>query len=227
MERMPRRAASGGPLAGLVLCLVIVGLLGSPGAAQADEGVDALLGKLAEAYKDVPSIEATFVQTSTGMSYMEPMVQKGTLSIERPGKMRWDFTEPTKQQYISDGTTLWVVSEADKTCTIYRSMDGVLSTYFDFLTGMADVREHFTVRLGEPVGEADVLVLKPLAADSTLGTMKVRIDRASGLVASVVSVTPFGDQTEVVLSDVKTGRDLPDESFTWSGREGYREVEGG
>jgi len=186
-----------------------------------------VLARLAEAYKDVPSIEATFVQTSSGMSYMEPLVQKGTLAIERPGKMRWDFTEPTKQQYISDGQTLWVVSEQDKTCTIYRKLDGVLATYFDFLTGMADVRKHFDVSLGEPTDKADVLVLKPLTPDSTLGTMQVRVDKASGLVSGVVSVTPFGDQTEVLLTDIETGRDLPDEGFVWSGREGFREVEGG
>ena len=195
--------------------------------ARAEGDADVVLARLAEAYKDVASIEAGFVQTSTGMSYLEPLVQKGTLAIERPGKMRWDFTEPTRQQYISDGTTLWVVSEVERTCTVFRQLDGVLATYFDFLTGMADVRKHFDVSLGVATDAADVLVLKPLAADSTLGTMKVRVDKSSGMVTSVVSVTPFGDQTEVVLTDVKTGRDLPDEGFTWTSREGYKEVEGG
>ena len=211
---------------GLALVLLLAQLAGS-GVAQADDGVDAVLVRLAEAYKDVPSIEASFVQTSSGMSYMEPLVQRGTLAIERPGKMRWDFVSPTKQQYLSDGATLWVVSEQDRTCTIYRQLNGALSTYFDFLTGMADVRKHFDVSLGAAVEGMDVLVLKPLQPDSTLGTMTVQIDRTSGLVSVVTSDTPFGDQTEVRLLDVKTGRDLPDADFVWTAKDGYKEVEGG
>ena len=208
-------------LAGLLVLLV------GPLAARADDGVDAVLTRLTVAYKDVPSIEASFVQTSSGMSYIEPLVQKGTLAIERPGKMRWDFVSPTKQQYISDGKTLWVVSEADRTCTIYRQVGGALATYFDFLTGMADVRTHFDVRVGAAVEGKDVLVLEPLQPDSTLGTMTVQVDKATGLVSGVLSVTPFGDQTDVQLGDVKTGRDLPDADFVWTSTEGYKEVEGG
>ena len=211
----------------LLAALLGAAALFVPLSSFADGGVDAVLTRLTEAYKDVPSIEAGFVQTSTGMSYMEPMVQKGTLAIERPGKMRWNFVEPTKQQYISDGTTLWVVSESDRTCTVYRSLDGVLALYFDFLTGMADVRKHFAVTVGAALDGKDVLVLKPLQPDSTLGTMSVQVDRTTGLVSGVVSVTPFGDQTDVQLTDVKTGRDLPDADFTWTAREGYKEVEGG
>ncbi len=201
-------------LLGLLLGLLL------PATAAADP-VDDALAKLQAAYQDVASVEADFVQTSTGMSYMEPLVQKGTLALERPGSMAWRFTEPRVQAYLSDGTTLWIVDEGEKTCTIYPRMDGVLARYFDFLTGMADVKKHFAVTLSDD----GALVLKPTDPNDTLGTIEVRTDPKTGLVASIRNTNPFGDQTDVVLSNVRTGRDIPDADFVWTPREGYREIQ--
>jgi outer membrane lipoprotein carrier protein len=210
--------------------LLVLAIALAPGLASAEEGdpaVDALLEKLATSYADVTTVQASFVQTSTGMSYMEPLVQKGTLALKKPGRIRWVFTEPTPQRYLSDGSTLWVVNDVDKTCTVFRMLDETMGLYFDFLTGMKDARAHFALRVIEPTADADVLEAKPLKKDSALGTLHVRIDKATGRVSGVVNINPFGDQTEVKLSDIVVGAELPDADFVWSGQEGYREMEGG
>lgn len=195
-------------------------------AAEPAKSVDEVLDRLKTTYADVPSVEADFVQTSTGMSYPQPLVQRGTVALERPGSMRWVFVEPTEQQYLSDGSTLWVVNEADKTCTIFRQLDETLARYFDFMTGMADVRDNFVTTLGEAVEGRDVLVLKPKQAESTIGTIHIQVDRETGLVAGFLVVSPFGDRTDVQLTNVRTGRDIPDADFSWAAREGFREIEG-
>jgi len=214
-------------LFGVAMAMLALTLVAAPAfAAEPAKTVDELLDRLKTTYADVPSVEADFVQTSTGMSYSEPFVQKGTVALERPGSMRWDFAEPTKQQYLSDGSTLWVVSEDDQTCTIFRQLDATLARYFDFMTGMADVREHFTPSLGEAVPGRDVLVLEPKRSDSSIGTIHIQVDRETGLVSGVVSVSPFGDQSDVQLTNMRTGRDIPDAEFTWAPRDGFREIEG-
>jgi len=192
---------------------------------RADDSVDEILSRLAATYADVPSVEADFVQTSTGMSYVEPFVQSGQLAFERPARMRWEFTSPSRQQYLSDGSTLWVVEEKDRTCHVFRQLDSTLALYFDFLTGMANVKSHFQVSLG-PVAEGKhILELRPTARDSSFGTVSVHIDRATGLVSGMDNITPFGDRTEVRLSAIQTGNDIPDERFVWAPREGYKVIE--
>ncbi len=209
----------------LVLAVLFAVLL--PGTVSAgDVSVDSLLERLAETYKDIPSVEADFTQTSTGMAYVEPLVQTGTVALERPARMRWQFAVPTQQEYLSDGSSLWVVNVGDKTCTIYRQLDATLARYFDFLTGMADVRAHFEVSLGAPVEGRDVLVLVPLDKNGTIGSISIQIARDTGLVMGMVNASAFGDLTDVQLSNVRTGRDIPDEEFSWTPRDGYREIEG-
>jgi hypothetical protein len=38
-------------------------------------------------------------------------------------------------------------------------------------------------------------------------------------------MTPFGDRSETVLADLKTGGDLPDASFAYTPREGFTIVD--
>lgn len=219
------------PVAGLVVVALSILLAAEPALAGATTapGTDpaaAVLARLAQTYEDMASVEADFTQTSTGMSYPEPLVQEGRLVLERPGRMLWQFVRPTPQRYLSDGATLWVVDDADRTCTVFRSLDATLSLYFGFLFGMEDVREHFDVTSGGPVEGMDVLVLRPLVKDGTIGQLEVRIARQTGLVTEVHNTTPFGDRTEMRLANLKTGRDIPDSEFAWTSQPGYREVEG-
>jgi outer membrane lipoprotein-sorting protein len=148
-------------------------------------------------------------------------VQTGTIALEKPGRMAWIFTGA--QEFLSDGSSLWVVDPRDRTCTVYRGLNAVLSRYFAFLTGLADVRQDYTVSLGDD----GALKLVPKDAHDTMGVIEVRFDASSGLVSSLRVTNPFGDQTEVVLSNVRTGRDIPDESFTYTARDGFRTIEGG
>jgi len=209
--------------------LVLLALLLAATPARAEETVDGVLEKMHGAYKGVQAVRASFVQTSSGMSYMEPLTQTGTITLESPGKMRWEFATPRKQQYLSDGTTLWVVDEGDKTCTVFRSVDGMLKRFYGFLTGTVDLKAEFAVALVEeagPVTNAAVLKLTPRSQDGSFDSLRVYVDRASHRVVGVAMLTPFGDRTDTVLKDVQTLDDVPDADFVWSAREGFRTIQG-
>ncbi|MEE2829537.1 MAG: outer membrane lipoprotein carrier protein LolA [Myxococcota bacterium] len=203
-------------------------------AASAEEAVvdpvDAILARLAESYAGLTSLQSDFVQTSSGMSYPEPFVQKGTLALEPPARLRWSFEEPRKQAFISDGSTLWVVDEGEKTCTIFRKVDQTITQFYELLTGMAKVRKEFRVSLSEASearAGADSLKLVSRGDSTGLGTIHVHVSRDSGLVTAVTTLSPFGDRTELELMQIKTGVDLPDGLFVWTSRDGFQEIEGG
>jgi len=197
---------------------------------QRAEPEKVVLQQLSKAYAKVDSFEADFAQTSSGMSYAQPMVQIGRLYVQRPHKMHWDFREPTRQQYISDGSTFWWVDHSAKTTTVYRKMDSVLSHFFDLLTGLSGATENFKVSLES--GEftrpgASTLKLVPRKDGAGLGTLYVHISEESSLVVAVTNVTPFGDTTLLELGEMKLNEKQEQAHFQWTKTEGFKLIEGG
>ena len=182
------------------------------------------------AYKDLKALRANFEQTSTGMSFMEPLKQSGTITLESPGRMRWEFLTPRKQQYLSDGVTLWMVDEGDRTCTVFRTVDGMLQQFYGFLTGTADIRKDFRVEVvaetPAPVADALALKLTPLQSDGSIDSLRVYVHRTTHRVVGISMLTPFGDRTDTVLSQMTELADVPDVDFTWVPRDGFRVING-
>ena len=210
--------------------LISAMFVGPASAAESAPEIEDLLTRMGEAYSVVESFEADFVQTSSGMSYATPLVQKGVLAVERPQKMHWDFREPTRQQYISDGSTFWWVDHSAKTTTVYRKMDSVLKHFFDLLTGMKNVKQDFKLSLesGEHSRAGSYsLKLIPRANTGGMGTLYVHVAKPSALVVGVTNVTPFGDVTRLELGELTLNKKLPASHFRWAERDGFTLIEGG
>jgi outer membrane lipoprotein carrier protein len=217
-------------LAGLVLALgvAIQAARGGEATPLAESPVNAVLERMRHAYDGHPGVHASFVQTNTGMSYFEPLVMKGTLALKKPRRVRMEYLTPRPKTYLSDGATLWIVDEGDRTVTRSRTQVEGVGRMFDFLTGSADVAKDFVItpEVGSEKAEGfDVLRLKPRLSDAAFSMVFVRVHPETGLVHAVVTITPFGDRSETVLSDVRTDVDLPDEGFVYTDRDGYRIVD--
>lgn len=193
------------------------------------EPVDDALAGLGKAYGDVKAVRAGFSQVTSGMSYMEPMQQTGTIAVEAPGKMRWDFQTPRKTVYITDGDTLWVVDEGDKTTQVFQSVDGLVAQIYGFLTGTADLRSDFRVSIATdaPKGLEDSIQLKlvPKESSSAYESLRLYLDKTTHRVVGLSTLSAFGDRTDMSLSEVEVLDDLPDADFVYSKREGFREIQ--
>ena len=106
----------------------------------------------------------------------------------------------------------------------------MLTTYYGFLTGTSDPRETFRVAVATdekpPVPGAIALKMTPLQPDGSIESLRIFLDPTSHRVAGVAMLTPFGDRTDLVLSDITTPDDLPDADFFYAEKEGWRTVNG-
>ena len=203
-------------------------MVSAPVAAGAPLQAAEVVAKLQGAWKGVAAFEGRFTQTSTGMAFSQPYVQTGTLQIERPLKMRWDYDSPAVRAYLTDGETLWVLDEADRTCTVFTPLDPAFARMANFLTGQGDLEKDYVLSALEPEGVVGPgLKWVPRREDDTFRSIVVRLDPQSGLVSTVTTESAFGDRTETRLLDGRVIADLPDELFRWAPRPGYRVVPGG
>ena len=100
--------------------------------ARADEVLDAWLARQAT----VTSLDATFSQERKLPSLKEPVVTPGRVSFSLPGKFRWQLGEPTQTLAVSDGTTVTMIEESEKSAR-QISTDSPQAARFSLLTGKA------------------------------------------------------------------------------------------
>ena len=69
----------------------------------------------------VNDLTASFVQTYRSGVLGREVVEHGTLAIKRPGRMRWEYKEPEKKTFVSDGKTFYFYVPADKQVIVQRA----------------------------------------------------------------------------------------------------------
>ncbi len=92
----------------LYLCL---GLVALP-AFAADAGLDSLLKQVETRYNKAKTLQVVFTETYTPVGRPR-RTESGTLALQKPGKMRWDYSDPKGKLFVSDGKFLWLYTPAD------------------------------------------------------------------------------------------------------------------
>ena len=91
----------------LIVTLAVASAAIAPLAAQAPRSPDSLALAVQERYQQVRDFTAEFVQTLRGGVLRSTESRgEGTVWIKKPGKMRWVYTKPEKQEIVSDGRTM-------------------------------------------------------------------------------------------------------------------------
>jgi outer membrane lipoprotein carrier protein len=123
----------------------------------APEPVDLLklLKGVEDRYNRVRSLQVGFEQSQSGRGRIL-RVESGQLSMQKPGKMRWDYHSPQGKWFLSDGKFLYYYSPDSghvQRARVNQSED--LRAPLGFLMGRLDFRRDFkefrTTREGEKV----------------------------------------------------------------------------
>src|SRR5688500_858685 len=85
--------------------LVLLALLvqATPAAPPPSAGAEELARRVEARHRTVRDLTARFVQTYRSGLVGREIVESGTLSLKRPGRMRWEYREPERKTFVSDG----------------------------------------------------------------------------------------------------------------------------
>ncbi|HIN10102.1 MAG TPA: outer membrane lipoprotein carrier protein LolA, partial [Acidobacteria bacterium] len=79
-------------------------VVGAPCHAQApNRSPQDLQQALQQRYELVLDFSADFMHTYEGGMLRTRLVERGTILVKRPGRMRWDYREPERKLFVSDG----------------------------------------------------------------------------------------------------------------------------
>ena len=211
-----------------VYLLGLIFLLGLTAHADQRE-LEQLTNKVDKHYNSLQSMRSHFVEEyhGAGMSRTE----SGTLYLKKPGKMRWDYNQPRKKLFLSDGKTAWfyVPGEQQVRKAPVNKLDDIRSP-LRFLLGKTKLRKEFD-QLGiapniKPVTPGDIVLRgSPKGMEDRISlvilevTLEGRIDRIE-----IEEVD--GAVTDFRFTDTQENVAVADSLFHFSPPSGVEVVEG-
>src|SRR2546430_6021115 len=160
-----------------VLTLVLLGAAGSASAQSLDE----IVRDIEVAYGRMTDLRAEFSQAAFNKSLNQTIPARGTVYLKKGGKLRWEYTEPTAQEIVSDGKKLWVYTPTLNQANVGDAPAALAGPAGSFLAGLGRLRAEFTVRFLNPAQPKDaeghwVLDLTPKQPLPTLARLVLVVD---------------------------------------------------
>jgi outer membrane lipoprotein carrier protein len=197
---MPLRVPPLAPLAPLLLGALA---LASPALASPASDVEHYLAGLS-------SWSADFKQTIEDGQGHVLRTAAGKFYLERPGKFRWDYREPSAQLVVSDGKQIWFYDQELEQANV-RAMDTTLaSTPAALLSGQGTVSAEFDIKALPDEAGLKWFQLTPKRSDTDFQLVRIGFDR-NGELAQMFLADKLNQITQVSFANpVKNPKLIPD-----------------
>ena len=180
-----------------------------------------LIDGLQSKYSRIRGIAADFVQVYQG-SDGRTIRESGHLLLKRPSKARWDYAEPERKLFVSDGKDVFFYVLGEKHATrsaIKESVDPQIP--FLFLLGRGNLRRDFSrielVSAERPVTVGNVVLkLVPKRAPEEFRQLLVEVSPGSFEVKRLVIFERSGARMDFLLSNVQENYVAPDGQFQFT-----------
>jgi outer membrane lipoprotein carrier protein len=199
---------------------------GAKGALSAGD----VVAKVQSFYAGTKQLTAKFRQTVTNAAFKDlkdPTVSDGKVYIEKPGKMRWDYSEKkqagknpaVRKSFLSDGTTLWAVDIANKQVFKRNLADDMLPVAVTFLYGKGDLTRDFDAALdtsGEYGTKDDIVVmLKPKNPSAQYKRLYLVVDPGNFRVRQSIIIDSSDNSNDFRFYDPDLTTDIKDSLFVF------------
>jgi len=198
-------------------------------AAAPAPSLDDVIRGLEGAYGKLNDLKAEFSQTAFNKSLNQSIPAQGTVYLKKGGKLRWEYADPTPQQIVSDGKTVWIYTPALSQVNVGPAPEALAGPAGSFLAGLGRLREHFTVRFLNPAEPRDrdgnvVLDLTPKQPLPTMNRLVLAFDPRAWEVRRAVVYDQFENTVTMQFRKVTVNAGLADSLFTFVAPKGVATV---
>jgi outer membrane lipoprotein carrier protein len=212
----------------LWLALLVLVLAAAPAGAQ-QPALDEVVRSVEAAYGRMTDLKADFSQTAFNKSLNQTIPARGAVYLKKGGKLRWEYTEPTPQQIVSDGKTIWIFTPQLNQVNTGPAPEALAGPAGSFLTGLGKLREHFNVRFLNPASPRDaegnvVLDLTPKQPLPTLTRLILSLDPKSWDVRKAIVHDQFENTVTMTFAKLAINSGLDDKLFVFTPPKGAATV---
>ena len=206
-------------LACLVGMVAVPWLAAAPGSAQAQPqsqlqargAASAAPDQLQAFIRQVPAAAGRFVQTTHDRDGQTVARQRGEFAFARPGRFRWQVTEPFAQLIVANGREVVQFDPDLNQATIRPVSAAVGNAPAQILFGEGDIDQAFVMA---PLPDRDGLAwLRATPRSAEAGFSHLDIGLRDGLPVQVEILDAFGQISRIEFVTLVPSERLPDSTF--------------
>jgi outer membrane lipoprotein carrier protein len=212
----------------------------SPSAAPKTSAAPAALPRLAlkevvervqKRYDAAKDFRARFNQTLTNAAFARKTSSAGEVLLKKPGRMRWNYTQPEPKMYLADGSTLWLFEPEDKQAFKQDLKSSQLPAALAFLAGQGKLAAEFDIAVADPkktpygMARDYVLSLSPKTPQAQVKTIVFVVEAKTFDVRESVITDQQGNVNDLLFSEIRTNTNIPDATFRWAPPAGVRLID--
>jgi outer membrane lipoprotein carrier protein len=139
---------------------------------------------------------------------------QGHMWIMRPGRFRWDYETPYKQQLVADGERLWSYDEELEQVTVQPATKVLTSTPAMLLSGDQPLELLFNIEETSAESGGQRVTLTPKSDDSNVTRLHVHF--SGNLLTRIDAEDSFGNTTLFSFTRLERNPDLDDKIFSFT-----------
>jgi outer membrane lipoprotein carrier protein len=170
------------------------------------------LARGAAYFRDARAHRASFTQTFTPAGFSRSRSESGTVVLQRPDSLRFDYAAPTKKTFAFDGETARFYVPRDRQMT-QRTLtpEDRAELPLVFLDDPAKLEKSYTISLESRTDGADLL-LRPRSTNSEISWLRLEI-RPDGAPKAISYANAAGDRTVIEFGPFETLSPMPSGEF--------------
>mgnify|MGYP006196674521 CR=1 FL=1 len=201
----------------VALIALAITALSAPGRAQAPSA-EQVAASVQARYDRIRDFSADFVQQYESGVLKRKLTERGTVEVKKPGKMRWDYTDPEKKLFVSDGSRiyLWVPADNQVTHSPVPKQDEATTAVL-FLVGKGNLTRDFDIRFAEGAPEGTYkLRLDPKLPERDYDWLELVVDTQTYQIRSLTAADRQGGQSTFQFTNFKENVGLADNRFNFT-----------
>lgn len=180
-------------------------------------------------YDRIKDFSADFVQQYESGVLKRKITERGKVQVKKPGKMRWDYTQPEKKVFVSDGSTIYLWVPADNQVTRSRvPRQDEATTAVLFLVGKGNLTRDFNVSFAANAPEGThALRLDPKLPERDYDWLRIVVDRTSLQIRELTAADRQGGQSMFQFSNFRENAGVADSTFAFKIPKGADVIDAG
>jgi outer membrane lipoprotein carrier protein len=159
-------------------------------------------------FAGLDTLQADFEQQVVDEDGRLQQSSQGHMWIMRPGRFRWDYEQPYRQQIVADGMRFWSYDEDLEQVTVQAAGDVLTATPAMLLSGEQPLEEVFTLE-----NDGNSVRLLPKTDDSNITALNLYLE--DGVLRQIRAQDSFGNTTTFRFSKLERNPVLPEDLFVF------------